>query len=41
MGQTDMVVDTLDHQLIEHGLSNIDFIQLDTQGSELYITGCR
>ena len=30
-------VDTLDSQLDKHGIGDIDFIKLDTQGSELFI----
>jgi len=30
-------VDTLDNQLREHGMSDVDFIKVDTQGSELFI----
>jgi len=30
-------VDTLDHQLERHGLNDVDFIKVDTQGSELFV----
>ena len=30
-------MDTLDHQLERHGLDDVDFIKVDTQGSELFV----
>jgi FkbM family methyltransferase len=30
-------VDTLDHQLERHGIDDLDFIKVDTQGSELFV----
>jgi len=33
----ELAVDTLDHQLERHGLNDVDFIKVDTQGSELFV----
>ena len=33
----ELAVDTLDHQLERHGLDDVDFIKVDTQGSELFV----
>jgi FkbM family methyltransferase len=35
--QTTIEVDTLDHALAEQGIGRVDFLKLDTQGSELMI----
>jgi FkbM family methyltransferase len=37
VGTTTMAVDTLDNQLREHAIDDVDFIKIDTQGSELAI----
>jgi hypothetical protein len=37
VGTKTINVDTLDHQLREHGIADVDFIKVDTQGSELFI----
>lgn len=37
IGTTDIPVDTLDNQLREHTTHDVDFIKIDTQGSELMI----
>jgi FkbM family methyltransferase len=33
----ELTVDTLDHQLDRHGIDDVDFIKVDTQGSELFV----
>lgn len=37
LGTTNIKADTLDNQLRQHQIKDIDFIKLDTQGSELFI----